>query len=228
MITLVYRQRLGDILQMLPAAKYLNDSGKGPVFIHCQEQYRVTLDLVTYADWTESPKGEVIDLEIWPDRYADFRQSKQSWMDFIYADPRIIEADRAIVLDNLPDRPASGLSGNYNLLAADGISQGFRYPLQFCIDRAREQLGEFTILHAPSPMAFYAVPHWSAPSIVDLALAIRDARHFMCINSAPAILASAVRRDRPTYFLPQQGSWAQDNCAAWPGRLDWDGEKFRA
>lgn len=226
MTTLVYQQRLGDILQMLPAAKYLHDCGKGPVFIHCQEQYRGVLDLVTYADWAESPKGEVIDLQIWPNRYADFRQSKQSWMDFVYADSRISGANRTIVLDNLPDRPAAGLSHPFNLLAPHGVSHGFQYSLQFCFDRAREQLGEFLILHAPNPMAFYTSPHWSAPSVTDLALAIRDASHFMCINSAPAVLASALRRGRPTHFLPQQGHWAQDNCDPWPGRMDWDGQGF--
>lgn len=225
MITLRYIERLGDVLRMLPAARYLAGQGE-EVGIACSPQYSNVLDLVTYAKWLPEPAGEVIDLQIWPARYSDFRTSGKSWMDFVYADPRIAGADRTLVLDNLPDRPPAGLPETYNLLAPHGISQGFRYPLQFCFDRAREQLGEFVVLHAPAVMAFYTTPHWSAPSVVEMALAIRHARHFMCINSAPAILASAVRQNRPTHFLPQQGPWAQDNCEPWPGRLDWGGEGF--
>ena len=226
MITIVYHERLGDVLNMLPVARHLAMQGR-KVFVCCSPQYAGAMDLVSYAQWTPEPMGEVIDLQIWPHRYASYRSSGMNYQDFLYNQPQLAGMDRSLVLDNLPDLPAAGLPETYNLLAPDGISQGFQYPLQFCLARAREQLGEFTVLHAPSPMAFYTTPHWSAPSITELALAIRDARFFMCINSAPAILASAVRRGRPTYFLPQQGPWAQDNCDPWPGRLDWDGEKFR-
>ena len=221
MTTIVYHQRLGDILMMLPAAKYLQEQGKGPVFIACHPKYSGVLDLVAYATWAPEPVGEVIDVQIWPKRYHEYRASGLSWMDFVYADPRIACAERTIVLNNLPDRRPSGLPERYNLLAPHGISQGFHYPLDVCLFMAKEKLGEFILLHEPAD-CFYTVPHWSAPSIVDLALAVRHADQFMCINSSPAILAAALRRGRPTYFLPQQGQWAQDNCEKWPGRIDYE------
>lgn len=224
MTTLVYWERLGDVLRMLPAAKHLAESGE-EVFIACSPRYSGVLDLVTYAKWTPEPKGEIIDLQIWPTRYEKFRESGKSWMDFVYSDPRISAADRTVVLDNLPNRSASGLPVGVNLLAPHGVSQGFEYPVHWSIDRAKEQMHDFVLMH-DFCNCFYTVPHWSAPSIADLALAIRDAGLFMCINSAPAILASALRQGRPTYFLPQQGTWAQDNCDPWPGRMDWDGQRF--
>jgi hypothetical protein len=42
----------------------------------------------------------------------------------------------------------------------------------------------------------------------------------MSINSAPIVLATALRQNRPTYFLPQKEQWAQDNIAPWSGRVD--------
>jgi len=220
LITLVYLERLGDVLQMLPAAKWLHDQGRGPVHIACAPKYSGVLDLVTYATWTPEPVGDVIDLQIWPNRYQEYRASGLSWMDFVYADPRIACAERTILLDNLPDRRPVGLPDRYNLLAPHGISQGFAYPLDVSLYMAKEKMGEFVLLHEPAD-CFYTVPHWSAASIVELALAIRHADQFMCINSSPAILASALRRGRLTYFLPQQGQWTQDNCAPWPGRIDY-------
>lgn len=220
MITIVYQERLGDVLQMLPAARYLQEHGQGPIYICCQEKYRGAIDLVTYATWSSELQGEIIDLQIWPNRYEAFRNSGVSWMDFVYADQRIAGADRTIVLDALPARRAYGLPEKYNLLAPHGISQGFSYPLQKCFDLAWAKMGDFRVMYQPCPNIFYTQPSWSAPSLVDLALAIRDAESFMCINSAPAVLASAVRREKTTFFLPQEGAFAQDNVAPWPGRVD--------
>jgi len=49
---------------------------------------------------------------------------------------------------------------------------------------------------------------------------VNHADKFMCINSAPAVLASTLRKNRPTYFFPQQDQWTQDNIPMWPGRVD--------
>lgn len=221
MTTLVYDQRLGDVLRMLPAAKYLHEAGHGPVFIQCFQHYRSALDCVTYARWTEHAQGEVIDLQIWPARYEAFRASGQSWMDFVYADPRIAGADRTLVLDALPDGPPDGLPETYNLLCSQGISQGYRYEQHRVFQAAHHHLGPFLYVHMPCNCKFN-VPSWSAQSIPDLARAIRHADKMMCINSAPAILASAVRRGRETFFLPQKDAFVQDNCDPWPGRIDLD------
>lgn len=221
MTTLVYNERLGDVLRMLPAAKYLHEQGQGPVFVKCFEQYKTALDCVSYASWTDREQGEGIDLQIWPHRYDAFRASGRSWMDFVYADPRIAGADRTIVLDALADGPPEGLPERYNLLCSQGISQGYRYEQHRVMQAAHHYLGSFLYVHMPCNCKF-GVPSWSARDVPELARAIRHADKMLCINSAPAILASAVRRGRETFFLPQKGEWVQDNCDPWPGRIDLD------
>jgi ADP-heptose:LPS heptosyltransferase len=57
-------------------------------------------------------------------------------------------------------------------------------------------------------------------SKAEMAQAIKHADKFMTINSAPAVLASALRKYSPSYFLPKKEQWAQDNIAPWLGRVD--------
>jgi len=218
MITLVYNQRLGDVLRMLPAAKHL--AQHDAVQIECFPQYAGVMDLVSYATWVApgEGKGERINLEIWPNRYNAFRQSGLSWMDFVYQHPAIASADRKIVLDRVPDGPPPGLPDEYNLLAPLGISQGWNYPTLDIQQKASELLGDYIIM-CESKYYFHK-RHWTAGSIVEMAQAIKHADKFMTINSAPAILAFALRQERLTYFLPQKNEWAQDNCDSWPGRVD--------
>jgi hypothetical protein len=218
--TIVYHQRLGDVLQCLPAARYLAQHDE--VQIECLPQYAGVMDLVSYATWVAPGEGtgERIELEIWPNRYNAFRQSGLSWMDFVYQHPAIAEADRKIVLDRVPDGPPVGLPDKYNLLAPHGISHGWHYPLNKIMQKAEEMIGSYFLMHAPCH-CYYSVPHWSAGSIVEMAQAIKHANLFMAINSAPIVMASALRQDgKETFYLPQKGQWAQDNVAPWPGRVD--------
>ena len=218
MKTIVYHQRLGDVLQCLPAAKYLAQNDE--VQIECLPQYAGVLDLVSYASWVApgEGKGERIELEIWPNRYNAFRESGLAWMDFVYQHPAIAGADRNIVLDCVPGGPPSGLPDQYNLLAPLGISQAWNYPTLDIQQKATELMGDYIIM-CESKYYFHK-RHWTAQSIVEMAQAIKHADKFMTINSAPAVLASALRSDRPTYFLPQKERWAQDNVSMWSGRVD--------
>ena len=206
------------MLRCLPAAKHLAQEDE--VQIECLPQYAGALDLVSYATWVApgEGKGERIELEIWPNRYNAFRQAGLSWMDFVYQHPAIAGADRKIVLDCVPDGPPPGLPDKYNLLAPLGISQAWNYPTLDILDKAEKLMGDFMIM-CERKYYFYK-RHWTAESIVQMAQAIKHARKFMTINSAPAVLASALRQDRPTYFLPQKEQWAQDNIAPWLGRVD--------
>lgn len=218
MKTIVYHQRLGDVLQCLPAARYL--AQRDEVQIECLPQYARVMDLVSYATWVAPGQGtgERIELEIWPNRYNAFRQSGLSWMDFVYQHPAIAEADRKIVLDRVPDGPPDGLPERYNLLSPLGISQGWNYPTLDILEKAHEVIGDYVIMCEKK--FYFHKRHWSAASIVEMAQAIKHADLFMAINSAPIVMASALRQNRPTYFLPQKEQWAQDNVAPWPGRVD--------
>jgi hypothetical protein len=90
------------------------------------------------------------------------------------------------------------------------------------MQKAEEMMGSYFLMHAPCH-CYYSVPHWSAGSIVEMAQAIKHADLFMAINSAPIVMASALRQDgKETFYLPQKGQWAQDNVAPWPGRVDVD------
>lgn len=218
MKTIVYHQRLGDVLQCLPAARHLAQHDE--VQIECLPQYAGVMDLVSYATWVApgGGTGERIELEIWPNQYNAFRQSGLSWMDFVYQHPAISKADRKIVLDRVPDGPPDGLPERYNLLSPLGISQGWNYPTLDILHKADEVIGDYVIMCEKK--YFFHRRHWSAGSIVEMAQAIKHADLFMSINSAPIVLASALRQNRPTYFLPQKEQWAQDNVAPWPGRVD--------
>lgn len=206
------------MLQCLPAAKHLSQDDE--VQIECLPQYAGVLDLVSYAGWVApgQGKGERIELEIWPNQYNSYRQSRLSWMDFVYQHPAITAADRKIVLDRVPNEPPPGLPDQYNLLAPLGISQAWNYPTLDIQHKAEDLMGDYVILCEAK--YYFHKRHWTAGSIVEMAQAIKHADKFMTINSAPAVLASALRQDRITYFLPQKERWAQDNVAPWPGRVD--------
>jgi len=217
--TIVYHQRLGDIINCFPAARHFASQGE-EVLIECLPQYASVLDLISYAKWVApgEGEGEILDFQIWPNRYNEYRNSGQSYVDFMYSHPALVGVDRKIVLDCIPDGPPPGLPDQYNLLAPLGISQGWNYPTLDILDKAEKLMGDFIIL-CERKYYFYK-RHWTAGSVVEMAQAIKHADKFMTINSAPAILASALRQDRTTYFLPQKEQWAQDNIAPWPGRVD--------
>ena len=191
------------------------------MFVECLPQYSSALDLISYAKWVApgEGEGEILDFQIWPKRYNEYRNSGKPYVDFLYDHPALHGVDRQILLDCVPDGPPPGLPERYNLLAPHGISQGFHYPLAELMNKAEEQMGTYFLMHAPCH-CYYSVPHWSASSVVEMAQAIKHADKFMTINSAPAVLASALRQNRLTYFLPQKEQWAQDNVAPWPGRVD--------
>jgi hypothetical protein len=219
--TIKYSQRLGDILLCLPAAKLLADQGH-EVFFDCLPQYRSVFDLVSYVK--AGNKGEIIDLEIWPKKYEEYRKSKKTWTDFVYSHPEIKGADKTnIILDKLDDKPPKGLPENYNLVAPFGISQGhYNNPLEI-ITKARSEMGKenFYVL-CPPDIKIQGLDTYTAPSVEQMAKAIRGADTFWTINSTPIVLASAVRKDKSTGFFPQKNEWATDNIFDFEGMIKLD------
>jgi len=126
--TIVYHQRLGDIINCFPAARHFASQGE-EVFIECLPQYASALDLISYAKWTApgSREGEILDFQIWPHRYNEYRNSGKSYVDFMYDHPALNGVDRQIILDRVPSGPPPGMPDQYNLLAPLGISQGWKY-----------------------------------------------------------------------------------------------------
>ena len=100
--TIKYSQRLGDIVRCLPAAKYLSEQGH-EVFFDCFPQYHGVFELVSYVRPAVELRldAEVLDLEIWPNRYIEYRASGKTWTDFVYSHPLLEKADKTnIVFDN--------------------------------------------------------------------------------------------------------------------------------
>ena len=220
--TIKYSQRLGDVLRCLPACKYLADQGH-EVFFDCFAQYQGVFELTSYVK-AGHRQGDVIDLEVWPNQYEAYRKSKRSWTDFVYTHPEIKDADKTnIILDKLDDKPAEGLPESYNLVAPFGLSQGYyRNPLELIV-RARQTMGKdnFFVL-CPDEIKIQGLSTYTAPSVEQMARAIRGATDFWAINSTPVILASATRRDKQTGFFPQKNEWEVDNIFEFDGLLRMD------
>ena len=203
--TIKYSQRLGDVLRCLPAAKYLADKGH-KVFIDCFAQYHGVFEMTSYVK-AGHRQGDIIDLEIWPNRYEEFIKSRKPWHDFVYSHPEIKGANKTnIILDKLEPERIQGMPERYNLVAPFGISQtDKRNPIEIIVE-ARKQMGEknFYVL-CPEGLKINGLHCYTATTIMEMAKVIRDADGFWTINSSPVILASAVRKGKETIFYPERG-----------------------
>jgi len=214
-----YRQRLGDIIRCLPACEYLHKQGHD-VFFDCFEQYRGVFEIVSYVKPLKelSLNVEVLDLEIWPNRYVEYRSSGRTWTEFVYAHPTINKASpQEINLDILDEKPAQGLPSEYNLVAPFGVSQGHkRNPLEIIVE-ARKKLGEknFFVL-CPEGTKINGLECYTAQSIAEMARAIRGATELWCIDSSPMAIAKAVRKDKRVMYFPQTlEPYNKDNNEIW-------------
>ena len=213
--TIKYSQRLGDIIRCLPACKYLADQGH-EVFVDCLPQYHGIFEMVSYAK--AGSKGDVIDLEIWPNKYQEYRFSNKTWTEFVYAHPEINKADPTnILFDKLDNEPAKGLPEVYNMVAPFGISQGEKQdPLKIIVE-ARNKAGAYSfIVLAPEGFKISGLQTYTAPSVLEMAKAIRGAKEFYAINSAPMTIAAGVRKEKKVIFYPQKiEPFDKDNLFIW-------------
>lgn len=220
--TIKYSQRLGDVLRCLPACKYLADQGH-EVFFDCFAQYHGVFEMTSYVK-AGHRQGLVIDLEVWPNKYNEYRNSKKSWTDFVYSHHSIKDADKNnVVLDRLGGERAIGLPGKYHLIAPFGISQGYpRNPIDI-IQMAVKELGkENIIILCPPEFRIDGLATYTAPSVEQMAKAIRDADQFWAINSSPVVLANATRRGKETRFWGQKNGFETDNCPPFEGLVHID------
>lgn len=212
--TIKYSQRLGDIIRCLPACKYLADQGH-EVFFDCLPQYHGIFEMVSYVK--VGNKGDVIDLEIWPNKYQEYRFSGKTWTEFVYAHPEINKADpKDILFDKLDDAPAKGLPETYNMVAPFGISQGHkRDPLQIIVE-ARKKCGADNFFVLCQGTEIKGLQTYTAPSIPELARAIRGAEEFWSIDSGQMAIAVGVRKDKKVVYFPQTiEPFAKDNIFIW-------------
>ena len=220
--TIKYSQRLGDIILCLPACKYLADQGH-EVFFECFAQYQGVFEMTSYVKAGHG-QGEIIDLEVWPDRYEAYRKSKKTWTEFVYSEPRIKDADRTnIILDKLGQERAEGLPEKYHLIAPFGISQNtFHNPIGIIQEAAKELGRDNIVILCPPEVRIEGLRTYTASSVEQMAKAIRGADQFWAINSAPIILASSVRRGKESKFWGQKGEFETDNVPWFEGLVRMD------
>src|ERR1700749_120476 len=127
-----YHQRLGDIIQCLAMAKQLVIQGY-EVYIECNREYHTIFKLCPYVMpvWPgqPAPRGfkidHVIDPQIWPRRYQEYRKSGLKWWSFVTSQHPILnglEWENPFELSIIPESPIVSPE-NYCVIAATGFSQ---------------------------------------------------------------------------------------------------------
>lgn len=190
-IVIVYHERLGDVCRCLPLARYFAAQGHR-VFIECKAEYHALFRLVSYVSPLEAGIGlrgaQVINLQIWPERFAEFEASGLNWMDYVYAPWP--DCDREIVFDRLDVLPtAPPTVADACLIFPNGYSQRNPPDPQWVIDKARELFPGVSC----GVVGKRELGCFELPTILDLVAWIRAARYVVTVNTAPSIIASAVR-----------------------------------
>ena len=230
-ICLVYHERLGDIIRVLPIARHLAGQGHH-VCVECLERYRGIFDAVTYA-WPSAPNARaehqfdrVIDLQIWPRRYGAFRASGKSWGDFVFGiEPEFANLDQRPVFDAIDKTDGLeeyGFPRAVCLFAPFGYSQGRRHSFSALVKACRLVAKRPLVVLADSRQASDLIAsgmpsNWilEARSPGHLPRLIRDAEEMFAINSAPCIIAGAVRSS----FWHVSSGVAQDDAFSAASRI---------
>lgn len=193
-----YEERLGDIIRCLPACKFLAAQGHEVLF-RCNPQYWTIFDLVSYCRpvGDEAKADRVLDLQVNPDRWHDFRSSRLKWHQFVYGLREEITPamNEPIVFDKAVEPGDYGLPKDYVLLAPFGYSQARKPSVQWMVNIARKLCGTDAKLYALSdkPVPGCPVPIITATRLSHLADLIARASDFFTSNSSPSIIASSVR-----------------------------------
>jgi hypothetical protein len=78
------------------------------------------------------------------------------------------------------------------------------------------------VILCPPEFQIQGLQTFTAPSVEQMAKAIRDAQEFWCINSAPVVIASSVRRGKETRFWGVKNEWEVDNIFEFDGLVRMD------
>lgn len=193
-VVIVYHERLGDVARCLPLARFFAQQGRR-VSIECKREYHDLFALVSYArpvspGARRADDAEIIPLQIWPARFADFEASGLNWMDYVYAPwpdcPREIVFDREPPACVLPEWVSDSC-----LAFPNGYSQRNAPDPRWVVLTAHQLFpGVPVCVIGKSELGCYELQ-----SIPQLIAWIRTARHVLTVNTAPSILASAVRSE---------------------------------
>jgi hypothetical protein len=226
-VLIIHRQRLGDIVATLPAARHLHLLGN-EVHFCCFSQYHSIFRAVSYcvpvgleAHGRTSDYSRVYYLEITRGEYDSYRQSGINWRDYIYGKYEELAPARSErpVFDRMPSIDGYHLPARYNLCCPTGISQVVRVNQNWFRDQCLA-IDPGPWLALTGSTSNRRSKEWAAPlhaeSLADLPSLIAGAAHFVTINSAPNIIASGVRSSWHQVYQP--GFAGQDNYSS-PGQI---------
>ena len=126
-------------------------------------------------------------------------------------------------MDRIGNERAIGLPEKYHLIAPFGVSQNtYHNPLKIIQEAARELGKDNVIVLCPGDVRIEGIATYTAPSVEQMAKAVRDADQFWAINSAPIILASSVRKGKESKFWGQKGELETDNVPWFEGLVRMD------
>ena len=218
-IGIEYWQRLGDVIRLFPLAKHFSDQGH-EVEIMCSPIYHDIFKCIDYATPViQLNSCDVVHkLEVWDSfnsntnqmRYADFRMSKKKWVNFIYDDFKDVDHSNIQFTNIEFDDFEYDLPSEYNMIAPCGQSQVFRWDSNEFMKRVSEvhQSVENTL-----PSVFLGdcqKGFLQAKKINHLPKLIKEAHDFFCINSAPSIIAGAVREKHYYHFCEPSFDFQDD------------------
>ena len=186
------------------------------MLVECMPEYHSLFEAVSYAK-PIAPGGvhsDIIDPQIWPARYEDFRQSGKTWAEFVYG----LNGDRHVAIDYsviVFDRPADlaqyKLPRDFNVICPFGYSQRRRFELAALIKKADQLFGlrntyimtngDFRLNGMPTNRCLTATSQGHLPEL------LRQANNVLTINSATGIIAGAVRE---SYYLAAEGDPQDD------------------
>jgi len=181
------------VARCLPLARYFAKQGRN-VFVECKPEYHLLFFYVGYA--TPIAPGAVrdgaerIDLQIWPRRFAEFEASGLNWMDYVYAPWP--DCDRQIVFDRIEVVGTVRVPAwvYYSCLVfPNGYSQRNPPDPRWVILKAHSLFPGVPIcVVGKGELGCHELG-----SIPELVAWIAAAKHVLTVNTAPSILASAVR-----------------------------------
>lgn len=208
-VLIQYHQRLGDVVRMLPVAKFLANRGDD-VWFECKDEYADILKCTTYAkhkkiDASYEGFDFIFNREVWPNLYQEYRSSGKRWEEFVFGKDFPEAVDERIVLDNIWMAPDLGL---YDLVAPFGISQIIKHDPMMVIKKGIELYGKDNIVVlCPPEFDINGLKAISCGSVAYMPSLIQRARNFLGINSSPSVIASAVRE---SYDLIPTGNYQDD------------------
>lgn len=222
MIKIKYTQRLGDIVRMLPLALHYAELGE-EVQILCNDQYHEIFQHVPYCkpvsaqtqgDW----EGITHNPEIWPARFSEYRASGMPWLQFVYnLYPAV---DVSPLFCTLTDKRLFQPTEAARKTFLD--SYGTNYKIAFPTQWSEQSDPNVVLSKCPFAPDLIAVPPEiiapNDPRVVtfrqaDLPFWIEYAQEIYTCNSAPSIIAGAVRK-KPYYHLCgplEQDDWKAPN-----------------